>query len=224
MKQTAPILPIKQEAIPYLFVIISLCLMSLFFDKGDDVRLINGHHAPLLDVFYKTITNLGDGLIFIPVLIACLFIRFRFAILSIALCIVHGLLVSIFKRLLFADVARPRKYLGDDAIHFVDGISVHSLHSFPSGHTATAFCVALFIALLSRNKTIGLLTLLLALLVGYSRVYLAQHFLPDVAAGALIGCFTTYVLWQVFENSQLPQWMNRKLQLPKPRKQTGAAA
>ncbi len=197
----------------YLFVVVSLFVASLIVDKGVDVLWINGHHNQILDLFFSTITNLGDGLIFIPLLLICLLVQFRYAVATVLIALLNGFLVSIFKRVLFPSLGRPRKFLNDELIHFVSGIDVHSAHSFPSGHTATAFSAALLVTLLTRNKTIGLISLSFAFLVGYSRIYLAQHFLTDVAAGAVVGCFTTYMGWQMLDHNALPEWMNGKLSI-----------
>jgi membrane-associated phospholipid phosphatase len=197
----------------YIVVLTSLFIASLCIDKGMDVLWINGHHTAFLDLFFKTVTNLGDGLIFIPIVIFAAFVRVRHAIAALGASLLHGILVSVFKRGLFPKLERPRQFLGDDLIHFVSGVDVHNVNSFPSGHTATVFCAAFFLALLSGNKTIGVFTLLLAFLVGYSRIYLAQHFLIDVAAGAVMGTFSTYIVWQVMELNQLPLWMNRRLDI-----------
>ena len=45
-----------------------------------------------------------------------------------------------------------------------------------------------FFVLTTKNKNWQLIILFAALLVGYSRIYLAQHFLIDVIIGALLGC------------------------------------
>lgn len=195
----------------YIVVLSLLFIASLSIDKGLDVLWINGHHTAFLDLFFKTITHLGDGLIFIPIIVFAAFTRFRYAIAALAASLLHGVLVSLFKRALFPKLERPRKFLGDDLIHFVSGVDVHNFNSFPSGHTATAFCAAFFLSLISGNRTMGIFTLLLAFIVGYSRIYLAQHFLIDVAAGAVVGTFSTYIVWQVMELNQLPLWMNRRL-------------
>jgi membrane-associated phospholipid phosphatase len=42
--------------------------------------------------------------------------------------------------------------------------------------------------LMMKDKNWQLLILIAAVLVGYSRIYLAQHFLSDVMIGAVIGC------------------------------------
>lgn len=57
--------------------------------------------------------------------------------------------------------------------------------SFPSGHTAVAFGVA--IALAGQGYALGALMALLAVGVGVSRVYLGAHYPLDVAVGAVLG-------------------------------------
>jgi len=69
-----------------------------------------------------------------------------------------------------------------------------SLHSFPSGHTVTAFSTAVVITYWCKNKGWGLPLLLVAILVGYSRMYLSEHFFEDVTAGSVIGVITTVCL------------------------------
>lgn len=198
----------------YRYTLVALFSLSIIVEKGKDVLWINGHHTFLLDNLFRMITNLGDGLIFIPVIIIALFIRYEYAIMGVIISLCHGLLVSLFKHVLFPNLMRPKNVIDNDLLHFVPGVDVHSAHSFPSGHTTTAFCAALFIALISRNNTAGFVVLLAALLVGYSRIYLLQHFLIDVAAGAVMGCFITYVVWVSFSSFNKPAWMNARLELP----------
>jgi len=57
--------------------------------------------------------------------------------------------------------------------------------SFPSGHTITAFAVAVSISHYYPDLTFGLL--FCALSVAASRILLGMHFLSDVVAGAVIG-------------------------------------
>jgi undecaprenyl-diphosphatase len=57
--------------------------------------------------------------------------------------------------------------------------------SFPSGHTITAFSVALSLSVFYPALLIGLL--FCALSVALSRILLGMHFLSDVLAGAAIG-------------------------------------
>jgi undecaprenyl-diphosphatase len=57
--------------------------------------------------------------------------------------------------------------------------------SFPSGHTITAFAVAIALSQFYPNLAIGLL--FCAVSVAASRILLGMHFLSDVLAGAAIG-------------------------------------
>jgi membrane-associated phospholipid phosphatase len=65
-------------------------------------------------------------------------------------------------------------------------------HSFPSGHTATAFLSACFL-LRRYGPRWGVPMLLLACFVGFSRVYSHSHYLRDVLAGALIGFLWAHI-------------------------------
>lgn len=57
--------------------------------------------------------------------------------------------------------------------------------SFPSGHTGASFAAAS--ALFFNRKRLGILALILAALIGFSRLYLYVHYPTDVLAGALLG-------------------------------------
>jgi undecaprenyl-diphosphatase len=68
--------------------------------------------------------------------------------------------------------------------------------SFPSGHTITAFAVALSLAGFYPSLLVGLL--FCASSIAVSRILLGMHFLSDVLAGALIGSGLAYgVIWLV---------------------------
>jgi undecaprenyl-diphosphatase len=68
--------------------------------------------------------------------------------------------------------------------------------SFPSGHTMTAFAVAIPLALFYADLTAGLL--FCAFSIGMSRILLGMHFLSDVIAGALIGAIIGYLGYLAF--------------------------
>jgi len=63
--------------------------------------------------------------------------------------------------------------------------------SFPSGHTITAFSVAISLSVFYPAMMIGLL--FCALSVALSRILLGMHFLSDVLAGAAIGAVLGYL-------------------------------
>lgn len=192
---------------------LTLLLLAVLIPKGEDVLWVNGHNSPFLDSFFSLITLLGEGWIYIAAIVVLPFIRFYDSIGLILTGILNGLLISFFKRVLFANAGRPITLLDKDLLHFVPGVQVHSAHSFPSGHTATIFALVVFLALLSSNRIWIIAMLCIALLVGYSRMYLLQHFLLDVGAGALMGSFSAYVVHTYFTYRGIPRWMQSRLEV-----------
>ena len=68
----------------------------------------------------------------------------------------------------------------------------------PSGHTAFAFALATACAFISKNIILGVLTLILAIMIGESRVRSGIHTKWEVFMGGLIGVITTILIFQIF--------------------------
>ncbi|HSP71184.1 MAG TPA: phosphatase PAP2 family protein, partial [Gaiellaceae bacterium] len=82
-------------------------------------------------------------------------------------------------------VRRTRPFVAHPQIHPL--YVVHS-SSFPAGHAATAFAGAALLSYVARRGTPFFV--LLAVAIGFSRVYVGVHYPGDVLAGAAIGCLT----------------------------------
>lgn len=188
----------------YWCAAVIITIIAVFLPKGEDVLWINGHHSPILDEIFKQITNLGQGWIFIPVFIFSLFVRYSLSASILVMAILHGLLCSLAKRVLFPDSPRPTAVLDNSLLHFIPGVEVHAQHSFPSGHTATIFCFAVLTSILIRHRLGSIMLLFVAVAVGYSRIYLLQHFLLDVAAGAIVGISSALLILYAVDRITLP--------------------
>ena len=70
-------------------------------------------------------------------------------------------------------------------------VEVPDDYSFPSGHTAILFCWA--ISIIQYNKKWGIAAIVLAILVGFSRLYLFVHFPTDVLVGAICGTIAAII-------------------------------
>lgn len=189
-------LKIKDQSELYLWLYASFLLVGMAamatIQKGDFELLVNRSNTPALDHFFKHVTYLGDGMILAVVGIALLFIRYYYTVILLLISSLHGLFIFIIKTYFFHGVPRPKVFLqGVTDLHFVEGVTVHTMNSFPSGHTATIFSLTLFLALIINRRSWSFILLMLALIVGFSRIYLMQHFFIDVYYGSIVGIIST---------------------------------
>jgi membrane-associated phospholipid phosphatase len=79
-----------------------------------------------------------------------------------------------------------------------------NFHSFPSGHTSTAFAAAEFLnqEYGRRYPWISIAGYATAGLTAYLRMYNDQHWLGDVIAGAAIGMGTTKLIYWIREKTE----------------------
>lgn len=188
------------------------------FPKGELELLINRYHWPGLDLFFKYITHLGNGTVLAIFLIYLLFHNYYFAIVTTFSILIQSIFISIFKRWIFSGLERPLAFFPEGVdLNFVNGVEIHASNTFPSGHTATGFALfaLLFIVLNTRGILVPTFLFYLAFLVGFSRVYLLQHFVIDVYFGALIGIISVVLALSfmhiIFKSEQLETFMKTSL-------------
>ncbi|MCD8073951.1 MAG: phosphatase PAP2 family protein [Lachnospiraceae bacterium] len=144
----------------------------------------NNIRNPILDPVFKTITHLGDGGIFwiiLTVFLLC-FRKTRRAGVYSACALLGSLLVNnlILKNL----VNRTRPYEVIDGL--VCLVSPAKDASFPSGHTGASFASAVAVYR-QLPKRYGVLLLILAVLIAFSRLYVGIHYPTDVLGGLVTG-------------------------------------
>lgn len=171
----------------------------LTFEQGDLVLFFSEHRSAWGDLFFRWVTNLGEGYFFVIALVLLLFTSYRYA----AVLPLLGLSVSVVSYLSKEIFSHPRPWAFFRDQHMLDqlvpvaGVHIHEgPTSFPSGHTMAAFALYFFLALCLRSHKRGgaLILFLTALAVGLSRVYLLQHFFKDIYFGAFLGAGLA-VLW-----------------------------
>ena len=187
---------------------ILLVSSSLLLGKIPVFLFFNIDLGKFADTFFEYFTYLGDGLIWIPIALFFIWKQRQHLVLLLSTISLSTLLAQGIKNFVFTAEPRPTTLITDRSlIHTVSGVELHGFYSFPSGHTTTACCIFLLACLFFPKKWIVPIGLTYALLVGYSRVYLAQHFPLDVGGGLLIGSLSVWlsVFLQNLYNQSLKQ-------------------
>ncbi|MCD6367368.1 MAG: phosphatase PAP2 family protein [Bacteroidales bacterium] len=186
-----------------LFVIWLIAgIFILIYGKTDITLFLNKFHSGFLDEFFKYWTWLGSGWVALGlILFIILFVNLCLGLLLTIANVATGLVVQGLKLFVFEDVVRPVAALKN--LHLVQGVDMHFYNSFPSGHTATAFALFFGLSLMMESKPAKWLFFVVAVLIGYSRLYLSQHFLTDVLGGSITGTVLLLLtLWLFSEKWQ----------------------
>ena len=200
-----------------IFLLIGL--VPLFFiEKGAVILFFSDHRSDFNNAFFTYGTMLGEHFTYIIVFFTFLFVRYRYALLFPLI----GLFIMISSNLLkrFFQHPRPMRYFEttelSESINLVPGQKVYmAFSSFPSGHTMSGFAVFALLAFLTSRNDLKIVFLILAIIVGLSRIYLVHHFLEDVIFGAFLGTLAAVLFYHL--QSKLPNqpdiWYNKSLSI-----------
>lgn len=98
--------------------------------------------------------------------------------------------IALVVNLLIAQIYyEPRPFV----THHIQTLIPHAADSsFPSDHSTGAFAIA--IAMWFRSKKIGIPMFILALLTGFSRIWVGHHYPFDVLGSLIVAFFVSYVI------------------------------
>ncbi len=186
-------------------------------EKGNEVLYLAHHRMGFFDFLFSSITQLAELPVF-ALVIGLLYITNKrekaYTVLA------AGLISTLVSYLLkdFFQEPRPLLYFNQlgliNTLKPVPGVSLNSGNSsYPSGHTMGAFSLFITLALLWPSKKIfGFFCVLMAILVGVSRIYLGQHFLSDVVSGSMVGvylaAFSYYFIYKNLRNRKQKRRMH----------------
>ena len=155
--------------------------------------------SDFLDTVMPMITSLGDkGWFWICA--ACIMIiipKTRKIGIAAGIALIFSLLVT--NMTLKPLVERIRPYDINTAVELL--IRPPSDYSFPSGHTSASFAAAS--AMFFLNKKIGIPALILAVVIGLTRLYLYVHYPTDVLGGAAVGFIAGYAAAKIVNSKML---------------------
>jgi len=183
--------------------------LHFIFDMGHlltslqniDIRileLINHNRIKSLDHFFIFITNIATVVTYsVPVILLIyayikhFFLLQRKSWLLLISLIINAAIVDAIKYI----VNRPRPFI---TYPFIDKLVDVSSPSFPSGHSAEVFVLALSVSLLFPKHKWGIFSAWLwAILIAYSRMDLGVHYPGDILGSLLISFLVAVSLYKV---------------------------
>lgn len=193
----------KYFLIPWAIFVAGGALAVFGMGKQELHLALNTRQPEAADAFFRFLTRLGEGWALAGVLFYLFFKARPTVLFLLSSWLSTVLLIQLLKQTVFSYMRRPAAvFEGSDAIHFVEGVTYRFSHSFPSGHTGDIFSLCFAMALLAGKPKYGILFFLPALAVGYSRVFLSQHFMQDIVAGAFLAvCCTSLCFWLWYKKS-----------------------
>lgn len=196
----------RQTAATGHFLLVSIPLLAtiaaLFPLLGDEAQIIWAFRLhkdayPAVKALATTITDFGNPVLYLAFAVILARglragdpRRVRYALTYVAVqLVVCLLLVNLVKM----GLGRPRPELGEALYHMLTTDPLY--HSLPSGHTAEMTGTCLALALWLRHRGVSLFLGLLVALLGFSRVYLNQHYPSDVFFGWMFGALAGWATY-----------------------------
>jgi undecaprenyl-diphosphatase len=156
----------------------------LNLDGGFLLFLQESVRNPLLNSIMIFVTSLGNGgmIWIVATLLLMIPKKTRKVGIMSAVALLGSLIINnnIIKNI----VQRPRPFVKFTDLQII--IPTPSEYSFPSGHTASSFAAA---SVFYRHlpKQLGIPSVVLAGIIGFSRLYVGVHWATDVLAGWCVG-------------------------------------
>jgi len=172
----------------------------IIYVQGAEILFLNEHHTLWWNRFFVFFTSLAEPVVLTALALVLLFFRFKYFLVYIIDISLVGVIVTFMKLEVFDDRVRPFMFFKNlHQLHWIEGVPVLMDHSFPSGHTTVAFAVCFLLAIYLRRTWLSMILLIVAMLVGLSRIYLMEHFWIDVYFGSLIGILITLLTYIVLQ-------------------------
>ena len=166
--------------------------MDTIFQLGlNFIIMIQQIDTPFLDSFFRAITSLGDELFYLLLfafLLWCVdfYLGIRIGIIFLLSVYINNGAKEMFQQ------PRPFEILPE--IQKVQA----SGYGFPSGHAQSSLVVWGSIAYWKKQTWIRNLSVLMILLVAFSRIYLGVHFPTDILGGWIVGGFILVLSYFIF--------------------------
>ena len=151
---------------------------------------------PVLDFLFSLITLCGEETVFMAVgmiVFWCVDKYKGYFLLFV------GFLGTVLNQFLKMLCRIPRPWVKDPNFTIVESAEAAATgYSFPSGHTCAAFAAGMIWVRALPLRGMRILSAMLAVCMGLSRLYVGVHYPTDVIAGALIGSCCAWLVWKYY--------------------------
>ena len=147
------------------------------------LHAIQGIHQEWLTEILRFFTTMGEsGLVWIviAIVLTCIPKTRKCGLTMMIAMAVTYLVGNLFLKNV---IARPRPCAVDNSV--ILKIPFSSEYSFPSGHTSNGFAGA--VTIFSYYRKAGILSLLVAAIIAFSRLYFFVHYPTDILGGMVLG-------------------------------------
>lgn len=166
------------------FVYLALSVLIFYYDVNHSLFTdINYTSQYLPSTLLALITVMGDSLMIVAFLTLFALKERMVIVIAVLTSIIGGVFIRVAKT--YFDIDRPPLTLGVEQVNIVG--PTLTLTSFPSGHTFSALAGAAVIAYFVESDIKRFLILLLAFVIGLSRILVGAHWPLDVLVGGLCG-------------------------------------
>ncbi len=187
-------------------------VFSLFIPEEVTIFALHSLMSPLFDYYFSLVNYWPEPITIVIVAVVYLLLKpYRFLVLLINLIVIMPITFgfkSVFGK------SRPVEELGADlALVLSRDLSFFAADSmsFPSGHSTSAFALAVFILYepMIKHKGFSIGLFILAASAALSRVYWGHHYLVDILAGAFLGTILALIISGITEkmmSEKLKKW------------------
>ncbi len=171
---------------------------------------IENWRSPVLDIFFRAITEMGNELFYIVFLTLLYWCIHKRVGLGVTLAYLTSTFFNNWLKDWF-DIPRPDAAAISATLDSagiaqrLDPLLRETSPSFPSNHSQGAIVTWGYLALWAKQRWFWLLAAVLAALIAFSRVYGGVHFPQDIIGGVLIG-MVFLAAWTFLEGKTMP-WL-----------------
>ena len=169
-------------------------LVSFYIDASVQAWLAQ-HQSPELKWFMRRVSRVGDWEAHIILGLSFLAVAFwrgnkRWTRILAAMILAFALAGTV-SRVIKISTGRARPDVKTETRWNAFQTSSR-YNAFPSGHTATS--AAFFATLALTTRWIATVSLIIPLLIGFSRMYISAHHLSDVVGALIVGLVTAFIM------------------------------